>query len=35
MPPKVKVTKEDIINATVEIVRNSGDAAINHPWGIC
>lgn len=29
MPPKVKVTKEDIINATVEIVRNSGDAAIN------
>lgn len=29
MPPKVKVTKEDIINAAVEIVRNSGAQAIN------
>lgn len=29
MPPKVKVTKEDIINAAVEIVRNSGGQAIN------
>ena len=29
MPPKVKVTKEDIINATVDIVRNSGAQAIN------
>jgi len=29
MPPKVKVTKEDIINAAVEIVRESGAQAIN------
>ncbi len=29
MPPKVKVTKEDIINAAVYIVRNSGAQAIN------
>ena len=29
MPPKVKVTKEDIINAAVEIVRNRGAQAIN------
>ena len=29
MPPKVKITKEDIINAAVEIVRKSGDQAIN------
>lgn len=29
MPPKVKVTKEDIINAAVDIVRNSGAQAIN------
>ncbi len=29
MPPKVKVTKEDIINATVDIVRKSGAQAIN------
>ncbi|MBE6678979.1 MAG: WHG domain-containing protein [Ruminococcaceae bacterium] len=29
MPPKVKVTKEEIINAAVEIVRESGAAAIN------
>ncbi len=29
MPPKVKVTKEDIINAAVGIVRESGAGAIN------
>ena len=29
MPPKVKVTKENIIDAAVEIVRNSGEQAIN------
>ncbi len=29
MPPKVKVTKEDIINAAVEIVRENGAQAIN------
>lgn len=29
MPPKVKVTKEDVINAAVEIVRKSGEQAIN------
>ena len=29
MPPKIKVTKDDIINATVDIVRNSGAQAIN------
>lgn len=29
MPPKVKVTKENIINAAVDIVRNSGVQAIN------
>lgn len=29
MPPKVKVTKEDIINAAVDIVRNRGAEAIN------
>ena len=29
MPPKVKVTKEDIINAAVNIVRSSGAQAIN------
>lgn len=29
MPPKVKVTKEEIINAAVDIVRNSGAEAIN------
>ena len=29
MPPKVKVTKEDIVNATVELVRQSGADAIN------
>ena len=29
MPPKVKVTKVDIINATVNVVRESGEQAIN------
>jgi len=29
MPPKVKVTKEDIINAATDIVRQSGAQAIN------
>lgn len=29
MPPKVKVTKEDIVNAAVAVVRNSGAQAIN------
>ncbi len=29
MPPKVKVTKEDIINKAVEIVRSEGAQAIN------
>lgn len=29
MPPKVKVTREDIINAAVDIVRASGDQGIN------
>ena len=29
MPPKVKITKEDIVNAAVKIVRKSGDQAIN------
>jgi AcrR family transcriptional regulator len=29
MPPKVKVTRENIINAAVEIVRQQGDQAIN------
>ena len=29
MPPKVKVTKEDIVNAAVEIVRQNGADAIN------
>lgn len=29
MPPKVKVTKEDIVNAAVDIVRKSGAQAIN------
>ena len=29
MPPKVKITKEDIISAAIEIVRKSGDQAIN------
>ncbi len=29
MPPSVKVTKEEIINATVDIVRKNGAQAIN------
>ena len=29
MPPKVKITKEDIIDTAVDIVRNSGAEAIN------
>ena len=29
MPPKVKVTKQDIINCAVEIVRKSGHSGIN------
>ena len=29
MPPKVKITKEDIINTAVELVRMSGEQAIN------
>ncbi len=29
MPPKIKVTKEEIINAAVDIVRNSGAQTIN------
>lgn len=29
MPPKVKVTKEDIVNAAVDIVRRSGAQAVN------
>jgi AcrR family transcriptional regulator len=29
MPPKVKVTKDEIVNAAVEIVRESGAASLN------
>ena len=29
MPPKVKVTKEDILHAAIQIVRQSGDQALN------
>lgn len=29
MPPKVKITKEDIVNTAVEIVKEHGDQAIN------
>ena len=29
MPPKIKVTREDIINATVDIVRNRGAQSVN------
>ena len=29
MPPKVKITKEDIINAAIDMVRQSGDVSIN------
>ncbi len=28
MPPRVKITKEDIVNAAVTIVRNSGEGAL-------
>ena len=29
MPPKVKITKEDIINAAVSLVRENGADALN------
>ena len=29
MPPKIKVTKEEIIKTTIELVRKSGQEAIN------
>lgn len=29
MPPKVKVTKDDIVNAAIELVRADGDGAVN------
>ena len=29
MPPKVKITKEDIINTAIELVREKGEVAIN------
>ena len=29
MPPKIKVFKEDIVNAAVEIVRKNGESALN------
>ncbi len=29
MPPKVKITKEEIVDAAVELVRKNGDQAIN------
>ena len=29
MPPKVKITRDDIINATVRLVRENGECAIN------
>ncbi len=29
MPPKVKITKDDIISAAVEVVRNQGEQGIN------
>lgn len=29
MPPKVRITREDIINTTVQLVRNNGAEAIN------
>lgn len=29
MPPKVRITKEDIVNAAVEIVRSMGEQALN------
>ena len=29
MPPKIKITKEDIVNAAVELVRSGGPCAVN------
>ena len=29
MPPKLKITKEDVVSAALEIVRNEGDGALN------
>ena len=29
MPPKVKITKEDILSASIDIVRTQGDTALN------
>lgn len=29
MPPKVKITKEDIVNTAMEIVRESGESSLN------
>ena len=29
MPPKVKITRDDILKATIELVRESGESAIN------
>ena len=29
MPPKVKITKEDIVQAGMEIVRRDGEAGLN------
>ena len=29
MPPKVKITKEDIINSAIEIIRKDGEVSVN------
>ena len=29
MPPKVQITKEDIVNTALELIRTSGEHAIN------
>jgi len=29
MPPKIRITREDIVNAAVDIVRSNGDTALN------
>lgn len=29
MPPKIKITKEDIVNAAVELIRKNGEDALN------
>ena len=29
MPPKVKITKEDIVNAAVTLIREKGEGAVN------